>query len=89
MKQGDAVWITKYALTKGIIQSRVRDVSGRLPERIYADHPKGWGWRVGVDAWDNPADAREHAEKMRENAIRLAEKKAQRLRDLVITVVVQ
>ena len=74
------VWISKYALTKGIFEMDVRisedgkSAYGQLFNECY--HKKGIEWHEARE------DAVRRAEEMRENKIRNLEKQIQKLKDM-------
>ena len=77
------VWITKYALTKGIFPAQVR-VSDTTPKMVMPPSSAGnWTEYYHKPDWhETPAEALAQAEKMRVAALNAMEKKRRKLLSL-------
>lgn len=72
------VWITKYALTKGIIVAEAKD-RGDAQRKMCS---VGYNYFHGNDSHTNPEHALRRAEEMRQAAIRSTEQRLKRLAKL-------
>ena len=88
MKKTKIVWVTKYALTEGIIEARVEEMDGRY---VHVYWPGGYSGRAmfvfGKDAFDDLDLAWKKTEDMREKKIISLKRQIKKLENQEIKVV--
>lgn len=82
MKEGDMVWLAKYALSGGIKECEVESITTYSKEWVYLKEFQGNSFKIGEHVFPTKQEAINKANDMRDKKIKSLEKQIEKLKKL-------
>lgn len=83
MKEGDKVWLAKYALSGGVTEETVSSVfEGKFCNTIRTGDSYSYGYYIGSEIFPTKQEAINKANEMRDKKIKSLEKQIDKLKKL-------